>query len=74
MTRVTIDLSADEMKVLKNRAKKNYFDVKELIEDIIRRSCIRTKGTTKSRFKCDDELVAIFSRERRGRKKKTKKK
>jgi len=74
MSRITIDLTKGEMDVLKKRAKQKYLDVKELVEDIIRRSCIRTKGKTKSRFKCDDKLVHIFSREKRTKKKKVKKK
>ncbi|MBR9704495.1 hypothetical protein GOV12_03730 [Candidatus Pacearchaeota archaeon] len=72
MAKITIDLSDDELKILKSRGKKNYLSTKEQIEDIIRRSIISYK---KSRYKnisgeTDDKLVNIFSRSRRGRKKK----
>jgi len=70
--KITISLDDDEKKILMRRAKKNLFSLKEQIEDIVRRSCVRSgKGYT--RFKVDDELVGIFSREKRGRKRKKKK-
>ena len=59
--------------LIEKRAKKNLFTVDEMIEDIIRRSMISyISGPTKSRFKPDDKLVAVFSREKRGRKGKKK--
>ena len=69
--RVTIDITEDEKKILKKRADKNYFSLKEQVEDIIRRSCVsqKSKSTVKP-IKVDDRLVGIFSRERRGRKRK----
>ena len=72
--KLTISLDDAEVKILKRRAKKNLLTVKEQIEDIIRRSCVRSsKGAYRS-FKGDDALVGIFSRDQRGRKKKKKKK
>jgi len=74
MPKITIQLDDEEEKILRKRAKKNLFSLREQIEDIIRRSCVTYKGGTSKRIKVDDKLVAIFSRERRGRKKKKKKK
>lgn len=64
--RLTIDLTEEEVNILKKRGKKNYLKLKEQVEDIIRRSCINTKTTTSS-VKCDDRLVEIFSRQKRGK-------
>ena len=72
--KLTITLDDTEVKVLKKRAKKNILTIKEQVEDIIRRSCIRSSKTTIKTFKGDDVLVGIFSRDQRGRKKKKKKK
>jgi len=73
--KLTINLDDDEVKILKKRAKKNMFSLREQIEDIIRRSCVTYKGGKKYQtIKVDDRLVAVFSREKRGRKKKKKKK
>lgn len=66
--KLTINLDDEEVKILRKRAKKNLFDIREMVEDIIRRSCMN-KGKTGDR-KTDDSLVNIFSREFRGRKKK----
>ncbi len=75
MPKITINLDEDEMKILQHRAKKNLFTLREQIEDILRRSCVTYKGGRNYRpIKVDDKLVAIFSRERRGQKKKNKKK
>jgi hypothetical protein len=75
MARVTVEIDPELMPALKKRAKKNYFSVTELVEDIVRRSMMSYKGgTSKKKYKLDDKLVGIFSRERRGRKPKRKKK
>jgi len=66
---VTIFLDSEMMKLLEKRAKKNMFSVSEQIEDILRRSCLGMKQKP-STSKVDDALVGIFSREKRGRKKK----
>jgi predicted transport protein len=71
--KVTINLSDEELKILKKRAKKNLLSLREQIEDIVRRSCVNYKERTNYRaIKVDDKLVAVFSREKRGRKKKKK--
>ena len=68
-----VDITDDEKKILKKRADKNYFSLKEQVEDIIRRSCISAKKSQSvQKIKIDDRLVGIFSRERRGRKRKKK--
>ena len=72
--KLTISLDEDEVKILKKRAKKNILTVKEQVEDIIRRSCISSKTGGYKTVKVDDKLVGIFSRERKGRKKKMEKK
>ena len=76
MPSITIDIGEEEKKILTKRAKKNLLTLRELIEDILRRSAISTKAKSKfpSSLKIDDKLVGIFSRERRGRKKKKSKK
>lgn len=71
MKKITVSLSDDEVKVLEKRAKKNMLSLTEQIEDIVRRSCVNYKsGSTYSKVKPDDRLVSIFSRQKRGRKKK----
>lgn len=74
MPKVTIDIDEDVKKILMKRAKKNLLTLREQIEDILRRSCVRSSGSSKYNEKLDDKLVGIFSRSRRGRKKKVKKK
>jgi len=69
--KLTINLDEEEVKILEKRAKKNLLTLKEQVEDIIRLSCIRTSKGTYNPIKIDDKLVAIFSREKKGRKKKT---
>ena len=72
MKSITIRFGKELMKEIEKRAKKNYLSVPELIEDIVRRSMISYKGGTRRPLKIDDKLIAIFSREKRGRKKKKK--
>lgn len=67
---VCIFLDNELLKVLEKRAKKNMFTVSEQVEDILRRSCLSMKKGFPKSPKCDDALVNIFSRERRGRRKK----
>jgi hypothetical protein len=68
---ITITLDDEEVRVLKKRAKKNILELKEQVEDIIRRSCIRAMNkTTVVDSKFDDKLVGLFSRSGRGRKSK----
>ncbi|MDP2926368.1 MAG: hypothetical protein Q8N99_08375 [Nanoarchaeota archaeon] len=68
--RLTIDLTDEEVKILKKRGKKNYLKLKEQVEDIIRRSCISIKKNLYISEKFDDNLISIFSRARKGRKRK----
>ncbi len=71
MPRLSINISDEEKNILKKRADKNYLSLCEQVEDIIRRSCISQKNKTSSKeIPVDDKLVSIFSRSRRGRKKK----
>ena len=71
--KLTISLDKAEVKILMKRAKKNLLTLREQVEDIIRLSCVRSSKGSYKPFKVDDKLVAMFSRERRGRKKKKKK-
>ncbi len=73
MPSITIQIDEDVKKIISSRAKKNMFSLKEQIEDILRKSAVRTKKSSQyKQIKVDDKLVAVFSRERRGRKKKKK--
>jgi len=67
--KISIFLDSEILKIIDRRAKKNMLTLNEQIEDILRRSCINMKKTSSRPIKCDDNLVAIFSRERKGRKK-----
>lgn len=68
---ITIRLDEAEKRILKKRADKNLMSLKEQIEDIVRRSCVHYKGKKSYRpIPVDDKLVGIFSRERRGRRRK----
>jgi len=75
MATLTIDLDDGVKKIITRRAKSNFLSLKEQVEDILRKSAIRTKANKGYRdIKCDDRLVAVFSRQRSGRKPKVKKK
>ena len=75
MPKVTINIDEDVKKIIAGRAKRNLLTLREQIEDILRKSAVRTKtGLSYSRLKVDDRLVGIFSREKRGRKRKKKRK
>lgn len=67
---ISIVVDNDVYKLLKSRAKKEMFTVRELVEDIVRRSMLSYKGGKRTTFKIDDKLVGAFSRERRGRRRK----
>jgi len=67
MPSITITIDEEAKKILTKRAKKNLFTLREQIEDIIRKSAIRTKNSSKYQtIKADDKLVSIFSRDKRG--------
>ena len=73
MTRITIELDEELFKEIKKRAKKQFFDIKDMVEDIVRRSMVSYKGGTKQvTLNIDDKLVMAFSRDKRGRKGKKK--
>ena len=75
MSKITIDVDEEVRKILSKRAKRNLLNLREQIEEILRSSAVRTKNKPGYRsIKVDDKLVAMFSREKRGRKKKVKKK
>jgi len=75
MSRISVEIDDELLPALEKRAKKSFFTVPEMIEDIVRRSMICYKGgKSRSRLKVDDKLVEIFSREKRGRKPKKKRK
>lgn len=71
--KLTIDIDDEEVKILTKRGKKNILDLKEQVEDIVRRSCINGKKSNVVQSKCDDKLVDLFSRDRRGNKRSRKK-
>ena len=73
MPYVTINLDEKVKKIISKRAKRNLLTLRELIENILRKSAVRTKEGSSNRIKIDDRLVAVFSREKRGRKRKKKK-
>ena len=69
--RITIQIDEKVLRKLKVRADKNFLSVKELIEDIVRRSMLSySKRSGRTAARVDDKLVAAFSRDKRGRKKK----
>mgnify|MGYP001567245563 CR=1 FL=1 len=71
MVKLYLDIDSKLYKELKSRAKKSYLDVEKLAEDIIRRSMItyRRRGGISGRSdKVDDALVRVFSRQKKGRK------
>lgn len=75
MPKLTIHIDEDVKRIISKRAKINLLTLREQIEDILRKSAVRTKlGKKYQTIKIDDKLVAMFSRERRGRKKIKKKK
>ena len=73
MPQITIDIDEDVKKIINKRAKKNLLTLREQIEDILRKSAVRTKSGVRSNYsKIDDRLVGIFSRQRSGRPRKKK--
>jgi len=61
--KVSVFLDSDLLKKLEKRAGKNMLTLPEQIEDILRRSTLSLKKTTKEE-KLDDKLVALFSRKK----------
>ncbi|MCR4327742.1 MAG: hypothetical protein NUV46_04130 [Nanoarchaeota archaeon] len=72
MSQITISIDEEVKKILSKRADKNLFTLREQIEDILRKSAVRTKsGKTQYEPKLDDKLISIFSRAKVNRKKKS---
>ncbi|MDP3966430.1 MAG: hypothetical protein Q8Q04_02780 [archaeon] len=70
MPQITISIDEEVKKILGKRAEKNLLTLREQIEDVLRKSAVRTKsGTTKTEPKIDDALVKIFSRAKTNKKK-----
>ncbi len=69
---ISIKLDDGLYKILEKRAKKNYLEMDELIEDIVRRSMLSYKKGSSESDKIDDSLVSIFSKSKKGRKPKKK--
>ena len=69
---IIIELDGDAMKCLEKRAEKCMLSPRELASDIIRRSMLSYKKGKSSSLSLsdDDAMIRIFSRDRRGRKKK----
>jgi DNA-binding transcriptional regulator YhcF (GntR family) len=63
--KITVFVSNDVLRALEKRAKKNLLTIPEQIDDILRRSCIRSGKIKKEQEKIDDLLVSIFSRRKR---------
>ena len=68
MPNITISVDEKVKKILSRRADKNLLTLREQIEDILRKSAVRTKSGAVSQPKPDDNLVGIFSRQKRGKK------
>ena len=56
--KISIFLDSDILKRINKRAKRNMFTLSEQIEDILRRSCLNTRKSTKEE-KLDDNLIAL---------------
>ena len=74
MPDITITIDEEAKKILSKRAKRNIFTLREQIENIIRKSAVRTRLPGSRTIEIDDKLVAAFSRDQRGRPRKKKKK
>lgn len=61
--KISIFLDNEILKKLEKRAQRNLFTLSEQIEDILRRSVLSQKKTTKEE-KLDDKFIAFFSRRR----------
>jgi len=72
MPSISIFIDDEEKKILEKRAKGNLMTLREQIENIIRRSCVRTNKNYVPKDPCNDKLVKIFSKQNKGRKPKKK--
>lgn len=68
---VSLELDSKLHDELEKRARREFLEVDELIEDIVRRSMLSYhKGNVIGDAKVDDKLIGIFSRSKKGRKRK----
>ena len=58
---ISVEIDSEAKKILEKRAKKEFMTVRELVSDIIRRSCLSYKGET-AEDKVDDKFLTYFSR------------
>lgn len=63
--KISVYLDSDVLKVIEKRAKKNMLSVSEQIEDIVRRSAVKSKQSHTASEKLDDMLITLFSRKRK---------
>ncbi|MEK6889710.1 MAG: hypothetical protein AABX35_00825 [Nanoarchaeota archaeon] len=67
---IKLKIDSELYLALEKRAKKEFLEVDELVEDIVRRSMLSYhKGNVIGDGKVDDKLIGIFSRSKKGRKK-----
>ncbi len=66
---ITIDVDSSIKKSLEKRAEKELMSLRELISDILRRSVLSSKLRVAEK-KTDDVFINIFSKSKKGRKKK----
>ncbi len=65
MPKISINIDSDILKELERRAKKEYLTIKELIEDIIRRSAITSKSRRQGKYIPEtkgEKFIEYFSR------------
>ncbi len=67
---LTIKMESELYSLLEKRAKKSLLDIDDLALDILRRSMLSYKKKSSAEDKADDALVKLFSRQKRGRKRK----
>ena len=68
---ISLKIDDELYKELEKRAKREMLDVDELVLDIVRRSTLSyKKGKNFTDEKADDKLIGIFSRSKKGRKRK----
>ena len=65
---ITFELDSEVKSILEKRAKKEFLSLRELIQDILRRSAISWTGGGEKPEKLDDKFIGYFSRQNRGRK------
>ncbi|MBX4196693.1 hypothetical protein KW805_03830 [Candidatus Pacearchaeota archaeon] len=64
---ISIEMESDVKKVLEKRAKREMLSLRELVEDILRRSALSTKEGIPT-DNVDDPFISYFSRKGRKRK------